>query len=659
MPQRRSGGHNGPVTSRHEERRGAAAASRGLRRIAVACAAVVAGFAVLAGAGSAAAQAGGEPGAAELAARYAPVVVTRDQQGACDRGGEAYRPTGVEVALGKPEIVLRDGDGEIVARGPRAADLAGLGPETSLDFPGDPRRAGCGYEQDFIRFAAGEPDVAYAHIARDATAPDRLALQYWFFWYFDDYVNTHEGDWEFIQIVFPAATAQEALETTPVEVGYSQHSGGERAAWDDDKLERRGDRPVVYAGAGSHANFFTSDLYLGRSADEGFGCDDTTGPSTFRPTEARLLPASGSEARGDLAWLSFEGRWGELQPAPYDAPAGPATKEAWRAPIAWQDTLRDRSFAIPSSRTLGPTATDAFCSVVQTGGRVYTAVTSPFVLLVLVAGLISVGGVAARSTRWSPPVPLPLRRRRASGQILRDAGRFYRAHRPVMIALGALFIPAAIVETVLHELVLGLGPVRALIDTATEDSLVSAAATLIVGGTGHLIASAVVLAGAAGVAGMLESGRPVGVRDAFGRLGERLWAVLGVLGWAMLVIPLLVLTIVGIPYAVHLIGRWAVANQVAVLEGAPAREALRRSSELTRGRWWRTVRLAAVVNTLGAVSGPALGIALLFTTDLPLIAVNAVSSVVFVVAMPFVGLAMAYLYGDLVAAHDAEAQAER
>lgn len=629
-----------------------AAASRRRRHIVVA--AILTALAALGGSGAATAQTGAEPGAAELAARYAPIVVTRDQEGACDRGGEAYRPTGVEVVLDKPQIVLRDGDGEIVAHGPGAADLAGLGPETSLDFPGDPRRAGCGFEEDFIAFSAGEPDVAYAHIAREATAPDRLVLQYWLFWYFDDYVNTHEGDWEFIQIVFPATTAQEALEAAPLEVGYSQHSGGERAAWDDDKLERRGDHPVVYAGAGSHANFFTSDVYLGRSADEGFGCDDTSGPSTFRDTEARLLPASGAEGRGDLAWLSFEGRWGEFQPSPYDAPPGPAAKGEWDAPMEWQDSLRDSSFAIPASATVGPTATDAFCSVVRAGGRIYTAVTSPFVLLLLVAGLVSVGGIAARSTKWSPPLPLPLRRRRESGQILRDSARFHRAHRPVMLALGALFIPAAIAETVIYQLVLDLAPLRSLIDTAGEDSLVSAAVALIVGGAGHVIAAAVVLAGAAGVAGMLDSGRRVGVREAFRRVGERLGAVLGVLGLATVAVILLVLTIVGIPVAVYLIGRWAVANQVAVLEGLPAREALRRSAGLTRGRWWRTVRLAAVVNILGAISGPAIGIALLFTTDLPLVAINAVSSLVFIVAMPFVGLAMAFLYGDLVAAETEE-----
>ena len=40
-------------------------------------------------------------------------------------------------------------------------------------------------------------------------------------------------------------TAEEALGTPPVATGYSQHSGGESADWDGDKLERTGDHPVV------------------------------------------------------------------------------------------------------------------------------------------------------------------------------------------------------------------------------------------------------------------------------------------------------------------------------------------------------------------------------------------------------------------------------
>lgn len=580
-----------------------------------------------------------EDAARQLAARYAPIVVVRDQSEPCDREGEAYRPVPVETVLDAPGIVLLDGDGNVVAEGPGARDLADRGPETSLDFPGNPRRPGCGFEEDFRRLGEGQPDIAYAHVARDPGAPDQIALQYWLFWYFDDFANTHEGDWEFVQIVFPASSAQQALAVAPLEVGYSQHSGGERAAWTDAKLERQGDRPVVYAGVGSHANYFTSDLFLGRNADEGFGCDDTTGPSTRLTTEARLLPSSSPDPDGSLAWLLFEGRWGEFQPLPYDAPPGPQTKEEWSAPIAWQDSLRDSSFAIPAASTIGPTATGAFCSLVKVGGRIYTEVTSTWALLLIVVGLVGIGGVSARSTRWSPRVPLPLRRRRASGQILRDGWTLYRRHRRPLLWLGALFVPAAIVESAVQELIVSSTSLGALVDVAGRQSLVSAA---------------VVMAGVAGVIGTVDARRPVGVREAYRLLGARLSAALGVVGLVAAVAVLLSLTVVGIPLAVYLVVRWAVAEQSCAIEGLPTRAALRRSWALTRRRWWRTARLAALVNVLGTISGPLVGIVLLFVSDLPLAAINAVSSLVFVITMPLVGVAMALLYGDLVATEAGE-----
>lgn len=590
-----------------------------------------------------------EDAAPRLAARYAPIVVVRDQAEPCDREGEAYRPVPVETVLDTPEIVLLDADGNVVTEGPGARDLAGRGPETSLDLPGNPRRPGCGFEEDFRRLGGGRPDVAYAHVARDPAAPDRIALQYWLFWYFDDFANTHEGDWEFIQIVFPASSAEEALGVAPLEVGYSQHSGGERARWTDAKLERQGDHPVVYAGVGSHANYFSSDLFLGRNADQGFGCDDTTGPSTRLTTEARLLPSSPPDPDGSLAWLLFEGRWGEFQPPPYDAPPGPRTKEEWSAPIAWQDSLRDSSFAIPAASTVGPTATGAFCSLVKVGGRIYTEVTSTWVLLLMVVGLVAVGGVSVRSTRWSPPVPLPVRRRRASGQILRDAWTLYRRHRRPLLWLGALFVPAAIVESAVQEFVVSFTSIGALVDVAGRQSLVSAAVGLLVVGAGHLVAAAIVMTGVAGVIGTIGTGRSVGVRDAYRLLGARLSSALGVVGIAAAAAVVLAVTVVGIPLAVYLVVRWAVAEQSCAIEGLPARAALRRSRELTRRRWWRTARLAALVSLLGSISGPLVGIVLLFVSDLPLGAINAVSSLVFVITMPFVGVAMALLYGDLAA----------
>ena len=117
-----------------------------------------------------------------------------------------------------------------------------------------------------------------------------------------------------IQLVFDAGSAEEALETEPVEVGYSQHEGAERAEWGDDKLEVvDGTHPVVYPAAGSHANFFSDSLFLGRAAETGVGCDDTTGPHDERP-RAVDLERPGSRA-GAFPWIAFEGRWGERQQA--------------------------------------------------------------------------------------------------------------------------------------------------------------------------------------------------------------------------------------------------------------------------------------------------------------------------------------------------------
>ena len=73
------------------------------------------------------------------------------------------------------------------------------------------------------------------------------------------------------------------------------------------------------------------------------------------------------------------------------------------------------------------------------------------------------------------------------------------------------------------------------------------------------------------------------------------------------------------------------------------------SRELTKGRLWGTARLAVTVNVIGPISGPVIGIVLLFLSDLPLAAINGISSLVFVAAIQFVGVPMTLLDGDLLA----------
>ena len=213
-----------------------------------------------------------QPDAArELAERHAPIVMIKAQDGPCDPDGEPYAPTSVDIVLDNPEVVLRQlGSGDpVLTRGPGAADLFGLGQGVFLDFPGGTLDPQCLYETDFERFADGTGPVVYAHIAQEEGHPDRIALQYWLYWYYNDWNNKHESDWEGIQLLFEATTIEEALAKGPFEVGYAQHEGGESAAWDSSKLEREGDRPVVYPSAGSHASYFGSAVYLGRGASGG------------------------------------------------------------------------------------------------------------------------------------------------------------------------------------------------------------------------------------------------------------------------------------------------------------------------------------------------------------------------------------------------------
>jgi hypothetical protein len=237
----------------------------------------------------------GQPGSPEqqLAERYTPVVFVRPQSGPCDRNGEQFEPAPVDIVLDNREVFLRQvgNDDPVLMSGPTAADLFDLREGWYLDFPGDALEPGCVFEQDFRRFYDGRP-VVYAHVTTEADRPGWVALQYWFFWYHNPAKNDHEGDWEFVQLLFEADTVEEALAGEPTHVGFAQHTGGERARWGDSKLEVVDGRPVVYPAMHSHASYYGQALYLGRSGREGFGCDNTDAA-----TAGRDAPARGHRAR--------------------------------------------------------------------------------------------------------------------------------------------------------------------------------------------------------------------------------------------------------------------------------------------------------------------------------------------------------------------------
>jgi hypothetical protein len=259
-----------------------------------------------------------------LAERFAPVVRLVEQVEECGHG-EPYEPLDVDALFGEPTVALRGpwNPLDLVKIGPAADDLVNRY-EYHLDFPGDALEPGCGYERWARRLTAESEPTVYAHVGTEAGRPGKLALQYWFFYAFNDFNNLHEGDWEMIQLVFDARDSREAATEEPESIGYSSHEGAERADWDDDKLEIvGGTHPVVFPAAGSHANKFEEALHLGSSAEAGVGCDDTRGPHVELRPAVRTIPGDPDSAQAAFPWIAFEGRWGELHEAFFNGPTGP------------------------------------------------------------------------------------------------------------------------------------------------------------------------------------------------------------------------------------------------------------------------------------------------------------------------------------------------
>jgi len=220
------------------------------------------GAAVLVGVAPTATAAGAPGAAQQLADTYAPLAVVRAHTAACG-DGEPYLPTPVETVLGAADVVLHGPRGESISA-PTAADLAGKGEGWYLDLPGNPLDPACTYEKWFGKAATGRQPTVYAHITTDPDHPGKLALQYWFFWTYNDWNDKHEGDWEMIQLLFDADTPEQALTTTPTSTAYAQHEGSETSDWNDEKLLRQGDHVVVYPGQGSHAAYYTQAQWFGK-----------------------------------------------------------------------------------------------------------------------------------------------------------------------------------------------------------------------------------------------------------------------------------------------------------------------------------------------------------------------------------------------------------
>jgi hypothetical protein len=593
-----------------------------------------------------------------LAERYAPVVRLVSHTD-CPPG-RPYTPIDVDLLFGEPTVALRGPWGnDLVKIGPTASDLARGLYEYHLDFPGNALDPRCDYLKWERRLIAGRAPAVYAQVATDPAHPGKLALQYWLFYVFNDWNNLHEGDWEMIQLVFDAATAAQALERAPAEIGYSQHEGAERAAWNDDKLERvDGTHPVVHPAAGSHANFFGEALYLGSSAEQGVGCDDTRGPTFDVRPVVHTIPSDPTQAGEKFPWIGFEGRWGELQPAFFNGPTGPNLKSQWTEPISWSDGWRARSYTVPGGSAFGPGATGFFCTAIGGGSKALVRlVHHPLEFTLLLAGLVLVVLILLSRTAWRPTTPLRLARRRAWGQILSAAARMYGSRMLLFVAIGLLFVPIALLVTLLQALVLHATNILG-VQTGGESNGLVALVVLAIGTALTLLALGVVQAATARALVEIDQGRPVGPFQAYRLAFDSVVPLFGALLVASVVVSLLASSIFLAPIAVWLAGRWALIAPAIELERLTALGGLRRSRGLSRGRWLKVATLIVAGGALVLVIGPLVGVFLILLTSAPFWLVNVIAGIIYAVAMPFVALTTAYVYFDCRVRYEQAARQE-
>ncbi len=590
-----------------------------------------------------------ESAAEELAEKYVPITELREETDPpCDTSQEQYQPTSVDTVLGNPDVILQHAaEGEEagplvdVRRAPSAAEIAGLGAGWYLNLEGHVLGDTCVYARAFRKLLdeGKAPAVTYAHIAREKGHPG-FALQYWFFWYFNQFNDLHEGDWEGMQITFEADTPAVALHGEPSEIILFQHAGGERADWEDGKVQKQGTHPIVYPAAGSHATFYDSAVYVENGQHgSGLGCDNTTGPLRELKLAPILMPAA-PVSKGPFAWTSYYGRWGEREKGYNNGPTGPQTKTVWREPFAWMEKQRTTSPRLPGGTIAGPQVTKAFCGAVATASELINLdAESPAAAAATVIGIVVLLILFVGFTKWRPVDIDNLRRRRAFGQILRAARQFYGRHWRVLlpVALAALvligvtnFLAGLITESAPQ-------PGEKGVNLAWADLLEQFI---------RPVAQALVAAIAIVVAREATRSREVSFRQALFGVKARFWRVVGAELLATLGVLLLAFTVIGLPWALWKLVGWAFVQEEVIFTDKGLRESFRASSELVRGRWFRTARVILIFYVIGIATGPILTFALIFTA-LPLFWINVIGSLVFALLIPFTALGGTFLYFDL------------
>ena len=383
------------------------------------------------------------------------------------------------------------------------------------------------------------------------------------------------------------------------------------------------------------------------------GATTPEGRTTSCGRSCRRSRAIRPRQRQRFPWISFQGRWGELQKAFYNGPTGPNLKGQWTEPISWSEDWRDRSYAVPTGGVFGTSATDLFCSGVATGSEALARLLrNPLPMLILIGVLLGLLAFVIVRVTWHPVAPLRLARRRTWGQILSASGRMYVKRLRLFLGIGLVLIPFAFVITFLQWL---LWKGIDLIGSVTGEAAGAFAfVAVVIGATLTLLGLGLVQAATACALVEIDAGRPVGAIGAYRLAAKRLRPL------ARSARP--VRARLGRPHldGVPDPGRDLARRPLGAprprrrARGALGVGALRRSAELVRSRWLRVGTLVGLGAAVAIAAGPLIGVALIFLTNAPLALLNVFAGAVYALAMPLVALVTSYAYFDARTRHELE-----
>jgi len=293
----------------------------------------------------------------QLANKFAPVLYMHPD--------DPYEPKEVSIMVDNADLKMKSSgalaSGQVtldsLGNVPNSENLyldlrVGSGPTYSLSVESaEP------WNQEYRRIEAGYDTTVYAHVAQ---LGDKTVLQYWFFYFFNDGYNEHEGDWEMVELVFNTIDWEELTTTAvPTSMAFSRHGRMSNHSWDT--LTVVASHPPVYVAKGSHANYAQTGNFVrdvpgpgGELAEwaienilqlmdvtsyEGKVLATSEDSAFLRALEkitlGRIQPYR-IEMLDKAPWLDFAGNWGEWDKSSLkillNGPEGPACQDMWRGP---------------------------------------------------------------------------------------------------------------------------------------------------------------------------------------------------------------------------------------------------------------------------------------------------------------------------------------